>query len=125
MNKRLCTCVALFLAVPSLAPARPDDLPEPANSQRASVSSLERDREEGLIKLDVVVTDPAGNAVTGLRRADFKLTEEAQPQKILSFQEFHGNAQGSEAPVRIILLIDTIELPANLASEERNSVQKY
>jgi VWFA-related protein len=123
MNKRLCSCVALFFAVPSLACAPPELSQVAADSP--IVSSVERDRAEGLIKLDIVVTDPAGKPVPGLESADFSLLEEGQPQKILSFQEFTGRGAGLEPPVKIILLIDTIELPPNLASEERNSVESY
>ena len=123
MNQRLCSCVALFLAVPSLACAQPDVSHPPAESP--IVPSVERDRAEGLIKLDVVVTDPAGNPVAGLERADFNLLEEGRPQNILSFQELTGRGAGAEPPVKIILLIDTIQLPPNLASEERNSVEHY
>jgi VWFA-related protein len=90
-----------------------------------AVSTVERDRAEGLIKLDVAVTDAGGKPVSGLESADFSLLEEGQPQRILSFQAFTGRGAGSEPPVKTILLIDTIELPANLASEERNSVESY
>ncbi len=123
MNKRFCSCVVLFFAVPSLACAQPEV--SHAESPVAVVPSVERDRAEGLIKLDVVVTDAGGNPVSGLGSADFNLLEEGRPQKILSFQEFHGRGAGSEPPVKIILLIDTIELPSNLASEERTSVETY
>jgi VWFA-related protein len=123
MNKRFCSCVALLFAVPRLACAQTEVSQTPSDSP--IVSSVERDRAEGLIKLDVVVTDPAGKPVSGLESADFSLLEEGQPQKILSFQEFTGRGAGLEPSVKIILLIDTIELPANLASEERNSVESY
>ncbi|HEY1895813.1 MAG TPA: VWA domain-containing protein, partial [Terracidiphilus sp.] len=120
MNKRLCSCVALFFAVPNLSGALPNVSQAPAGSP-----IVERDRAEGLIKLDVVVTDAGGKPVAGLERGDFNLLEEGQPQKILSFQEFTGQGAGLEPPVKIILLVDTIQLPPNLASEERNSVESY
>jgi VWFA-related protein len=125
MNKRLCTCVALVLAVPSLAPAQADGSQPAANSPMVALASVERDRAEGLIKLDVVVTDAGGKPVSGLEREDFKLLEDGQPQKILSFQEFHGQGAGPEPPVKILLLIDTDEMPANLARDERNAVESF
>ena len=67
----------------------------------------------------------AGMPVAGLERADFSLLENGQPQNVLSFQEFHGRGAGKEPPVKIILLIDTIELPANLARDERLAVEAY
>lgn len=123
MNKFLSSCVALFLAVPGLTHAQPEVSQAPAESPM--VSAVERDRAEGLIKLDVVVTNPAGAPVSGLESADFKLMEEGQPQKILSFQEFQRRGAGREPPVKIILLIDTIQLPPNLAWEERTAVERY
>jgi VWFA-related protein len=127
MKKRLCSCVALLFAVPRLACAQPEVAHAPIDFQIPFGSSVnvERDRVEGLIKLDVVVTDGGGNPVAGLGYDDFKLLEEGQPQKILSFQQFHGRGAGIEPAVKIILLIDTIQLPPNLASEERNSVESY
>lgn len=46
-------------------------------------------------------------------------------QKILSFDSFGGRGAGSEPPVKIILLIDTIGLSADLAHEERLAVETY
>jgi len=40
---------------------------------------------EGLIRLDATITDPAGKAVAGLRRADFSVLDNGQPQKIVAF----------------------------------------
>ncbi len=111
--------------MPRPAFAQPEGARAPADSPMVVLSPVERDRAEGLIKLDVVVTDSGGKPVAGLESADFSLLEEGQPKKILSFQEFTGRGAGLEPPVKIILLIDTIELPANLASEERNSVESY
>ena len=91
----------------------------------ATVSSAARDTAEGLIKLDVVVTDGNGQPVSGLERADFQLLENGRQQNILSFQAFHGRGAGSEPPVKIILLIDTVELPTNLARDERLAVEAY
>jgi VWFA-related protein len=125
MNKRLCSCVAVFFVVPSLAWTQADAPHALDDSQMATVSPMERDRAEGLIKLEVVVTDAGGKPVGGLERSDFNLLEDGRPQNILSFQAFTGRGAGLEPPVKIILLIDTIELPPNLASEERDSVERY
>jgi hypothetical protein len=125
MNNHLCTCVALFLGASSLACAQLEMQHAPPDTGTATVSSVERDRAEGLIKLDVVVTDAAGNPVSGLGEADFNLIENGRPQNILSFQAFTGRGGGSEPPVKIILLIDTIELAESLAREERLAVMSY
>jgi VWFA-related protein len=124
MNKGLF-CIAMLLGVPSLASAQPDLQSAPAHAPISAVSYVPRDRAEGLIKLDVVVTDSEGKPVSGLQQADFNLAENGQPQNILSFQAFHGRGAGTEPPVKIILLIDTIELPSNLALNERLAVEAY
>jgi VWFA-related protein len=103
--------------------AQPYGRQAPAGAPVAAASA--RDTAEGLIKLDVLVTDGAGKPVSGLDRADFRLLEDGRQQNILSFQAFHGRGAGSEPPVKIILLIDTIELPANLARDERIAVEAY
>jgi VWFA-related protein len=125
MNKHLGTCVALFLGASSLARAQLEMQPAPSVTRTAEVSSAPRDRAEGLIKLDIMVTDSAGNPVSGLDRARFSLIENSRPQNILSFQAFDGRRTLSEPPVKIILLIDTIELPEILAREERLAVMSY
>ena len=43
-------------------------------------------KAEGLITLDVVVTDKSGKPVTDLEAKDFTLLDNRQSQKILSFQ---------------------------------------
>jgi VWFA-related protein len=126
MIKGFCTCVVWFLGVPGFAwCAQADASRATANAPIAAVPQAQRDSAEGLIKLDIEVTDGTGQPVAGLDRADFSLLENGQEQKILSFQEFHGRGAGTEPPVKIILLIDTIELPANLARDERLAVEAY
>jgi VWFA-related protein len=42
-------------------------------------------RDVELVKVDVVVSDKAGNPVTGLKKEDFSLQDEGQPQAISTF----------------------------------------
>jgi VWFA-related protein len=125
MKQHLCTCVALLIGASSLACAQQEMQHAPPNTATATVSSWARDRSEGLIDLDVVVTDAAGNPVSGLGVVDFSLLENNRPQNTISFQAFDGRGTVSEPPVKIILLIDTIELPENLAREELLAVRRY
>ena len=83
------------------------------------------DAEEGLIKLDVVVTDKLGKPISGIARKDFKLLDNGQPDKILTFHAYNGTSTGPDLPVRIILLIDTLNLPERLASYERREVERF
>ncbi len=76
-------------------------------------------RTARLVVLDVVVTDKAGNVVTGLKRDDFHVTELDQPQVLQNFEEtgahalpptanIHSTADldrlAPQAPVNILLL---------------------
>ncbi len=118
MNKCVCTCVALLVAVLNAAA-----LAQPApESTAATVPFVLRDRPEGLIHLDVTVTDSEGKPAAGLRASDFRLLENGRDQNILSFQAFTGRGAGTEPPVKIILVIDTLQVPPELARDERNAV---
>jgi VWFA-related protein len=122
MNKRLCICVALhFGLLHAVAHAQPNVEARPG-SPNATVFPDLRDRPEGLIKLDLMVTDTTGKPAAGLNSSDFRLVEEGREQKILSFQAFTGRGAGTEPPVKIILMIDTLEVPPKLARNERNAV---
>jgi VWFA-related protein len=119
MNHRVFACVALYFGVLyGGAPAQP-------NSPIPAVSPDLRDRPEGFIKLDIMVTDRAGNPVSGLLAPDFRLFESGREQKILSFQAFTGTGAGTEPPVKVILLIDTLEVPGQVARDEREAVTFY
>jgi hypothetical protein len=91
----------------------------------ASVSAPTYDAEEGLIKLDVVVTDKLGKPISGIARKDFKLLDNGQADKILTFHAYDGTSTRPDPPVRIILLIDTLNLPERLASYERREVERF
>jgi VWFA-related protein len=78
--------------------------------------------QEGLISLDVVVTDPSGKSVSGLQLNDFNLLDNGEPAGILSYQAFNGD---SGSPVEVILLIDLLDLPSSLASLERVAVESF
>jgi VWFA-related protein len=88
------------------------------------------DWTQGLIRLDVAVTDKSGNAVTGLKQQDFALRDNGQPGKIISFQAFDGAARSVKAlgdvegdpPVEVILVIDELNMPAlQLSAAEREA----
>jgi len=48
------------------------------------------DATEGMLKLDVVVTDSSGKPVTGLRPEDFTLLDNGLPEKVVKFHAFDG-----------------------------------
>src|SRR3954452_16117680 len=67
--------------------------PDPALSQRPSQVPQSSSIREGKIKLDVVVVDAAGKPVVGLEPWEFKILDNGQTRKVVSFRRF-DNAQG-------------------------------
>ncbi len=63
--------------------------------------------------------------MVGLTAQDFSLLENGQAQKILSFQAFDGVTAKADPPVQIILVLDTIQLPEELARKERVAVESF
>ena len=123
MSKSCFVCTLLFFSVPALGFAQASEHGSTFAEDAASGHALRP--EQGLIKLDVVVTDQSGKPVTGLGPNDLTLLDNGQPNKILSFQAFDGVSANPDPPVELILLIDTIGLPATLASDERNEVERF
>jgi VWFA-related protein len=80
---------------------------------------------EGLIHLDVVVTDRAGKPVSGMDRGDFTLLDNGQSEKIVSFHAFGGINAHPNPPPAVILLIDTRSVPKETAIDVRRGVEKF
>jgi VWFA-related protein len=77
---------------------------------------------QGRIHLDIVVTDKSGKPVSGLDLKDFTLLDNNQPAKILAFQAIDGSVQNAEPPVEVILLLDTVNLPIQMVSNNMRQV---
>jgi VWFA-related protein len=93
-------------------------------AQGPMLPSSSSEGEDGLIKLNVVVTDKSGKPISGLRSSDLTLLDNGQPQKIVSFQGFDGITAKPGTPVEIILVIDTVNLSQEQVSATKNSLQK-
>ncbi len=61
----------------------------------------------------------------GLLSNDFALLDNGVPNRVVSFQAFDGVSARAESPVSVILVIDMLQLPGNLISNELNSVQAF
>lgn len=84
------------------------------------------DSLQGLINLDVVVTNNSGKPISSLGPEDFASLDNGQPQTIISFHEYDGISSKPDPPVGVILLIDTIEMRANLAAfEQEEEVERF
>jgi VWFA-related protein len=71
------------------------------------------------------VTNNSGKPISGLGSEDFALLDNGQPQTIISFHEFDGISSQPDPPVELILLIDTVKMPFDLASLEREEVERF
>jgi len=94
----------------------------PIFAQETGVAANE---PEGLIHLDVVVTDRAGKPVSGMDRGDFTLFDNGQSEKIVSFHAFGGINARPNPPSSVILLIDTRDVPGETASDVHQAVEKF
>ena len=103
-------CLILF-AVPLLA--------QPAYSVLPTAPAV-----DGLIKLDVVITDKSEKPISGLASSDVTLLDNGQPKKILSFQGFDGITAKPGTPVEVILVIDAVNLSQEQVAAAKSSVKK-
>jgi hypothetical protein len=123
MPSRTCAVLLFTLLAPAFAqqgliPLQPVEVP----------AGPAPDTSQGMIRLDVVVTDPSGKPVSGLADKDFTLLDNGQPQKIVSFQAFdrmgdkpgpggegtlHADRSHTVEPdplVEVILVIDELNM---------------
>jgi VWFA-related protein len=84
------------------------------------------DPSKGRISIDVTVTNAAGKAVGGLTEKDFRLLDNAQPSKIITFEAEDDGAQAdSDPPVSMVLVIDEADLSHANAEEARETAERY
>lgn len=92
--------------------------PTPANN-----IALPQETSDHRIALDVVVTDKAGNAQSGLQQQDFTILDDKQPENI---ESFHAIDEGAAAePIRLILLVDAVNTGVQTMGYERLQLEKF
>jgi VWFA-related protein len=82
--------------------------PAYGQAQPALPSSTTPPATDHRISLDVVVTDKAGNAVSGLTEQDFTLLDDKQPRKITSFRAPDATSATPAPPLQVIFVIDAV-----------------
>jgi VWFA-related protein len=80
-----------------------------------------RPQGSGMIQLDVVVTPKSGVPVAGLKEKDFTVLDNKVARPITSFQA----EDGSQEPVEVILLIDSINTNFSTVAYERDQIDKF
>jgi VWFA-related protein len=95
-----------------------------AGAQQASSPSLQTRREpppSRTIQLNVIVTPKSGAPVAGLQEKDFTVLDNKVPQTITSFRAYNG----SQEPIEVILLIDSINIGIDVVAIERIQIDKF
>jgi VWFA-related protein len=72
-----------------------------------------------------VVSDAAGKPVLGLEPSDFKLLDDNQPRRILSFRSFDGVTVKPNPAFEVILVFDTVNLPFSLVSFIHQEIARF
>ncbi len=80
---------------------------------------------EGKIKLDVMVNDAAGKAVAGLQPWDFKILDNGQSRKVLSFRAFNDARVKPDPPVEVLIVIDMVNLPFQQVAVTRQEISQF
>jgi VWFA-related protein len=76
-----------------------------------------------VVALDAVVTDKAGQPVSGLTASDFTLLVNNQPQTVLSVQEALGLADGPATEA--ILVVDFINTNLTVMEQDRVQLERF
>ncbi len=125
-------CAVLLLYVPAVVCAQ--ETQTTLASPLALVAAPTPDWTQGVIRLDVSVTDKSGHAVTGLKQQDFTLKDNGQRGNVVSFQETDaapgtaralGDVDG-DPPVEVILVIDELNMedPQGNASAQLTAAER-
>ena len=85
--------------------------------------ALDAEDTGGIIRLDVVVNDKAGNPVPGLKPQDFTLLDNGQRQEMVSFDAHENGASGTI--VEAVLLIDSLNLSAQQVATAKSAIAKF
>ncbi len=85
---------------PPSAPSGKQPLPAPLPNERANPSVISV--ESALVTVDVLVTDDIGRVLTALKKDNFRILDNGQPQTITTFAPVN-------APITIVLLLEYSE----------------
>ena len=76
----------------------------------------------GKIQLDVAVTTSKGAPVGALTEQDFTVLDNKKPHPIASFAAVKG---GKDAPVEVLIVLDSVNTPYTYLGYQRDQVAKY
>jgi VWFA-related protein len=86
---------------PGAAPKAPTGQQQPAQAgqPQAQAPQVAISVQSNVVNIDAVVTDNDGNLITGLKKQNFRVLDDSQPQQISNFSP-------SEAPITIVVLME-------------------
>jgi VWFA-related protein len=112
LNVFLLLVAGLFGAaqMPAFGQAQPAAT-APASGQDAAQQGQEKQPPDGyaisvtvpVVNVDAIVTDDHGNFLTGLKKDNFRITEDGVPQEITNFSS-------TDAPITVVLLLEYSQL---------------
>jgi VWFA-related protein len=102
------------------APAAPS-----GQTSAAGPSATAASTSDHRISLDVVVTDKAGSAVSGLAEQDFTLLDDKQPRKITSFHATDGTSRAEDPALQVIFVIDAVNSGIQSVTYGRMQLSKF
>lgn len=81
---------------------------------------------EPQVTLEVRVTDKSGSPIRGLQQQDFTVLDNQQAQEIKLFHPVDRAAPSpGDPPVDLILVVDAINAPVEVVTDERRYLKKY
>ena len=93
----------------------------PGCAAHSQMTATHDPKTQDAIRLDVVVTDGPGKAVSGLTRDRFKVLDNGAPREITSFREVSGSAN----PATVLIVVDAVNTPYTALSYQRDQISKY
>jgi VWFA-related protein len=120
---------ALLFLFSGLSWSRQSDVPIGPEKRTVTKSSVRYPLDkaiglEGLIQLDVTVTNQDGQAIGLLKRDNFAVFDNGQPRKIVAFRDFTGDELTPDAS-SVILLLDVLDVPPEVATFEQEQTIKF
>lgn len=112
LSSTACMLLSLGWSSAAQSPRSPVLAPPPAAIQPAF---------DGTIHLQVVITDPKGNVVSGLAPSDFTVLDNKSPRDLLTIQPVDGTAQ----PSTVVIVFDTVNTPFIAVSYQRIQIEKF
>ncbi len=116
----LAVTVVTALAGLALRAQSPVEQTPPVPTQNAVVAPV----APGTMTIRVLVSDNRGNAVEGLQESDFTLLDNKQPQKLVGFRADDAAVLKSD-PIRVVVVVDMINVDPVTVSREREEVGAY